>query len=484
MANQYIAYRPFEKQAIELLNQYMPVPIALLSLLLAYYGEHSILLVLISVIFILYNLSIKKLKELLPDHSQPFELIRNTANGIICALFAYFVGKNYPGYLFCIPLLFAIPFTFKLIPTIIMIAYTLFCSVLGYLIATEFVLSGSDMAFIVGLMIFSYLGIIGVKVLRNHFIEMDILTEDLKNEIVKRKKTEKTLQHAKINLEKAWNQLNATQKELIDSAHKAGMADIATGTLHNIGNILNSVIASAQLVEEFNKSRSVARLKRANKLLKENINNIENFILEHPKGKKLLEYYLELDPLFDEEKKETTLHINRMLNKLDAIKDVLADQQNYAGTASLTDHCDLVDIMEDALLVQKDGFAEFRLTTVKEFIDTPKITIQKTKLIHILVNLIKNAKEAMMEAPSENRTLTLSVFPQNKNAYIKVKDTGAGIASENINKIFVHGYTTKKSGHGFGLHSCANYMTEMGGKIWVESEGQGKGSTFVLEFPL
>jgi signal transduction histidine kinase len=65
-----------------------------------------------------------------------------------------------------------------------------------------------------------------------------------------------------------------------------------------------------------------------------------------------------------------------------------------------------------------------------------------------------------------------------------VSDNGVGIASENLTRIFNHGFTTRKDGHGFGLHSGALAAREMGGALWAQSDGPGKGATFTLELPL
>jgi signal transduction histidine kinase len=67
---------------------------------------------------------------------------------------------------------------------------------------------------------------------------------------------------------------------------------------------------------------------------------------------------------------------------------------------------------------------------------------------------------------------------------VQVKDNGIGIAPENLVKIFSHGFTTKKEGHGFGLHTCALAARDMGGSLVAESEGLGRGATFTLELPI
>jgi len=66
---------------------------------------------------------------------------------------------------------------------------------------------------------------------------------------------------------------------------------------------------------------------------------------------------------------------------------------------------------------------------------------------------------------------------------IYVTDNGVGIAAENLTRVFAFGYTTKKAGHGFGLHSSALAAREMGGSLVAQSDGPGQGATFVLELP-
>jgi len=293
-------------------------------------------------------------------------------------------------------------------------------------------------------------------------------------------------------------QLKDAQAELIENAHKAGMADIATGTLHNIGNILNSVITSTEMIKEKNRSVALKHLKKANELLNTNIDDLANFITNNPKGKKLLEYYHSLNDLFEKEKEEIDAHVIRLLDKTNVIVEILLAQQSYAGTSAFIEKCNLIKIINDAIMMQQNNLDAYQIKIIKQFDDIPEIPLQKAKLIHILVNIIKNAQEAMIETPESNRKLMFTVYAKDKNVFLKIQDSGIGVLPENFNKIFNHGFTTKKDGHGFGLHTCANYMTEMGGKIWAErpsthadttqhttlgtGDGEGTGVTFVLEF--
>lgn len=282
---------------------------------------------------------------------------------------------------------------------------------------------------------------------------------------------------------KAEAELAAAQQELVEKAHQAGMADIATGTLHNVGNILNSVKTSAQIIGDILGSSSISGFQKANNMLRDNIDRIDDFITKNPKGKKLMQYYLKLEDGFNAEHKRTMEQITRLMDKVNAIVDVIAAQQSYAGASGLTEEYNLSEVVEDALTMQSGSTTRYGVSILKDFHDIPQVPIQKTKLVHILINLIKNAKESMIEIQQQHRKLTVSIDSNNGAIFLKINDTGSGIAHENLEKIFSHGFTTKQDGHGFGLHSSANYMKEMGGRMWAESEGEGKGATFVLRFP-
>ncbi len=283
---------------------------------------------------------------------------------------------------------------------------------------------------------------------------------------------------------KAEAELASAQQELIEKAHQAGMADIVIGTLHNVGNILNSITTSAEVMNNIIKTSNVASLKKANDLIRENRDNFEEFISNDPKGKKLAEYYLAIEEAIFNEHKEVKKHLSRLNNKVNTITEVILSQESYAGASSLTEAYQLTGIIDDALAMQAASLETSNITVIRDYNHVPKIMIQKSKLIHIFFNLINNAKDAMLNIPLEARQLTISVNKDDKAVFARISDMGHGISKQNIERIFSHGFTTKNIGHGFGLHSCANYMTEMGGRMWAESQGEGKGATMVLRFQL
>ncbi len=278
--------------------------------------------------------------------------------------------------------------------------------------------------------------------------------------------------------------LEAVRNELIKQAHQAGMADIAIGTLHNVGNVLNSILTSVSLLKEIAEHSSTEELVKSNNMLREKMDNLEEFILNNPKGRMLLEYYLEIEVILVSEIETVRSHIDRLEDKAKTMIDVIVAQQNYAGASALTEMYNLAEIVNDGLIMQTQLLENNKISVVKELVDAPKIPLQRTKLMHILINLIKNAIDSMSGVEKENRELKFSIEHGGENILLKISDTGIGIEKENIDKIFSFGFTTKKEGHGFGLHSSANYMTEMGGTIRAESNGVGKGAEFILSFPV
>jgi signal transduction histidine kinase len=106
-------------------------------------------------------------------------------------------------------------------------------------------------------------------------------------------------------------------------------------------------------------------------------------------------------------------------------------------------------------------------------------------MLQILVNLLRNAKYACDESGSPGKQVTVWIKEVGSDRVrVEIADNGVGIPPENLTRIFSHGFTTRKHGHGFGLHSSALAAKDMGGTLTVQSEGVGKGATFILELPL
>jgi two-component system, NtrC family, sensor kinase len=287
-----------------------------------------------------------------------------------------------------------------------------------------------------------------------------------------------------LKVEERTVELKEIQEVALQNAHSAGMAEIATGILHNIGNIMNSITTSANEITQVLQRTKMPGLLKANKLLEENVNQINHFLTEDSRGKALPEYYLRIGESLSNEQQRIKEELMAMSKKIVLIKDVIHTQQEYAKTGFFFEELSLAQVTDEILEMQRNAFTRHAIKLIKHYGDTPPVKVQRVKLAHILVNLIKNSKEAMQSKPPEEKQLTIEIGQdQNAGIFLKIKDTGEGIPDENLKRIFNHGFTTKQGGHGFGLHFCANAMTEMGGHLDVKSEGIGKGVSFTLIFP-
>ncbi|MBD3616083.1 MAG: GHKL domain-containing protein [Gracilimonas sp.] len=292
------------------------------------------------------------------------------------------------------------------------------------------------------------------------------------------------LQKSNQNLKEVLKDLEETREELVQNAHKAGMADIATGVLHNVGNVLNSVNTSTSLIKDIIKKSKIDGFIKANSVLREHIDDIGKFIAEDPKGEKIIEYYLKLEEPLRKEREEIVSHSTRLEEKIDLINEVIAAQQTYAGASVHANQTSLADMIDNALALQSGSIERHGLIVEKDLQATKPIIAQRSKLIHVLVNIFKNAKEAMSNSAPEEKKIIIKTWEDQESVYLSIADYGPGIKPEHLGKIFTQGFTTKKDGHGFGLHSSANYMSEMGGKIKVENREGEKGALFVMTFPV
>jgi len=289
-----------------------------------------------------------------------------------------------------------------------------------------------------------------------------------------------------VGRKRAEERLARTQSQLLSASRTAGMAEIATGVLHNVGNALNSVNVSASVVQDRVRGMKVDNLNRATTLMREHADDLERFLGADERGKRLPGYLLKLAASLAGEQAAILSELGSLAERIDHIKTIVKTQQSYARSGGLVETLSLSDTLEDALRMHLAGLERHGVSVAREFErGLPPLQTDKHKLLQILLNLLGNARQAMCDPSVKVRMLTLRAgLRGNTRAYVEVRDTGVGIPREDLTRIFSHGFTTKKDGHGFGLHSCANAAREIGGAIAVSSPGPGAGATFVLELPL
>jgi ligand-binding sensor domain-containing protein/signal transduction histidine kinase len=294
-------------------------------------------------------------------------------------------------------------------------------------------------------------------------------TSELRNEIEERKRIQ--------------SEVESVHQQLLEMSRQAGMAEVATGILHNVGNVLNSVnIASSCVADSLQQSKA-ANLSKVVTLLREHEADLGVFLTNDAKGKQIPGYLAQLADHLAGERAEALKELAQLQKNIEHIKDIVTMQQSFAQASGMTEIVNVTDLVEDALKMNLSGLTRHEVKVIREFKDTPLVTVQKHKVLQIMVNLVSNARHACEASGLTDKTITIRTTNGGGHIRIAVCDNGIGIPPENMTRIFSHGFTTKKDGHGFGLHSGALAAKEMGGSLTVHSDGIGRGATFTLELP-
>ncbi|HMU38323.1 MAG TPA: ATP-binding protein [Pseudomonadota bacterium] len=329
------------------------------------------------------------------------------------------------------------------------------------------------------------------SLLRQQASELRQKMDALDLEVTERRKAEKALQELNEQLEgrvlERTKALKEAQKRLLDAAHRAGRAEIATNILHNVGNVLNSVNTSiVTMLSLFGKSRMPVFSKLAKLIEDKKKGDLGNYLSVDPKGKQVPDLVVALAGNLQDEQALLKAELEQLAKNIEHIKAIISVQQSHARASRVFETIDVRSLVDDAIRVNIAGLDHARIEVVRDYDDLPDVTLEKHKLLQILVNLISNARHAMVPNPPEKeRVLRVSVKPIAGDRFrISVKDTGIGISAENLGKLFQHGFTTRSEGHGFGLHASSLAAKQMDGQVTAGSDGPGHGATFTVELPL
>ncbi len=295
--------------------------------------------------------------------------------------------------------------------------------------------------------------------------------EELRREIAERARAEQEVQRI--------------HEELMEVSRQAGMAEVATGVLHNVGNVLNSVNVSATLVAEKLDPVRVETLVRVAKLLQEHeAAGLGDFLSKDPKGKVLPRFLVEASTELAADREAAVGELALLRTNIEHIKDIVAKQQNHASIAGIVEPASLAGLVEEALRMTRSTIERSAIVVERDFAEVPPVMADRHQVLQIFVNLIRNARQAIDEQNPPERTLSIAVRKHDER-YVRAifTDTGSGIAAENLTRIFSHGFTTREHGHGFGLHSAALAAQQMAGSLSAYSAGPGEGASFTLELP-
>ncbi len=315
--------------------------------------------------------------------------------------------------------------------------------------------------------------------------EVGAFTDTFNSMLTQIQSRDAALRHEIAERARAEEEVARIHRQLMEASRQAGMAEVATGLLHNVGNVLNSVNVSATVVAEKLDPAGAADLIRAANLLREHDGALADFLANDPKGRLLPRYFAEIGAQLAEERAAARAELESLTKHIEHMKEIVATQQSHARVTGIVEPLPLAALIEDALRMNASGLEASGIVVERDFGSVPPAMVDRHKLLQILVNLILNAKDAIDDASTNERRLSIAIRSKD-GRYVEAifSDTGAGIPGENLTRIFSHGFTTREHGHGFGLHSAALAAQEMAGRLSAHSAGPGKGATFTLELPL
>jgi len=274
------------------------------------------------------------------------------------------------------------------------------------------------------------------------------------------------------------------QEMLIDTARQAGMAEVANGVLHNVGNVLNSVNVAASIMKERHKNCPATRIRKLASLLEEHKDHLEQFLTQDERGKKVPQFIIQLADAVDANRCEASKELERLQAAVEHIGEIVQLQQSYSSLGGAKQELNLAELVEEAVKLNDASFLRHNIRVVREYADVPPVLAERHKVLQILVNLISNAKRALADANRDDRQVVLRTRREGDWAVVEIEDNGVGIKPEHLPHIFEYGFTTRSDGHGFGLHMSAVNAGELGGSLTAHSDGPGKGATFILRLPI
>jgi signal transduction histidine kinase len=275
-----------------------------------------------------------------------------------------------------------------------------------------------------------------------------------------------------------------TLRQLVDTAHMAGKAELAIDVLHNVGNVLNSVNVGTQAIMERLRHSVSTRYSAVAALIDEHHNDLGEFISHDPRGQKLPDFFSLMSQELEKEHSEMETELKQLANHVNHIKGVIRAQQVYSREVELLEPIDLEELLDEVLSLYADKLVKFNIEIKRSCAVPGVLELPKHKLLQIIGNLISNAIEALAPVKGRPRQINVRITKPGPEVAIEVEDNGIGISPENLTRIFHHGFTTKPNHSGYGLHSAANLSTEMGGKLTAMSDGEGAGASFRLNFPV
>jgi len=278
--------------------------------------------------------------------------------------------------------------------------------------------------------------------------------------------------------------LKAAQEKLLETAREVGMAEVATGVLHNVGNVLNSVSVTADSIQKRIRNSKISYISDVAALLNEHTGELGTFMTAEERGKKIPAFLAHLSEELIDEQGRCLESLEALAKHVQEVGAIIQLQQSHGKAMGLIEPTSIAELVENSLQINAEALKRDNVQVKHNLATLPTLLLDRHKVLQILTNLVSNAADALSESDRQEKVLTIDVKEiESGRLRIDVGDNGVGIPEENLARIFEHGFTTKKNGHGFGLHSTALSASELNGSIAARSDGPGKGTIFTVELP-
>ena len=280
-------------------------------------------------------------------------------------------------------------------------------------------------------------------------------------------------------------------EEALAQAFAQGRLEVMDTILHNIGNAITSVaIGIGTLKEELEKNPLIERLSALSETVEGHAEDWGEYVQHDPQGRQVRPFLLALAGDFVEQNQELIRTVERVNSQTSHIVDIVRAQRGFDSKAMTNKDINLRQAISGAMRIVRDSFAGKGIQTHVDCAGAPEeIRVQESQFNQMLVNLLKNAMEAIEELSRSGGLrgqprIEIRAYVRQDFLVLEVEDNGIGIDRKNLKAIFGAGYTTKRDGSGLGLHSAANFVTGSGGKIQPFSQGRGTGTTMRVELRL
>lgn len=315
--------------------------------------------------------------------------------------------------------------------------------------------------------------------------EIGLLTRSFNRMLDRLQADDLRLRAANLSLNKEISERTRVEGQLLEASRLAGMAQVATGVLHNVGNVLNSVNISTQVLRNTLSSHPhLALLDQTTALLRSQGDNLGQFLAEDRRGKLVPRLIIELGTQLAVMRADLLREADQLTQNVEHIKQIIAMQQNYAKAGGVIQRINPAELFAEALRIAQASVSRHGVTLQRDEACVCEMMTDRHQVLQILVNFITNAVQAVKPRSAGDRIVRLGLREVDGSVFFSVEDNGIGISQQNMQKLFQHGFTTRKDGHGFGLHSGALAARNLGGRIDVYSGGPDTGSRFTLQLPL